>query len=77
MRCYEAIDTCPQSLHSKVRAKEPADKAMFGSLTGRISLGGIFEDRYTVLLQHISDYSALNLTYESDILNGILGLFRA
>ena len=62
LRCCEAVDTSLETLYSKKRER-------LESMFSRPGYGSV--------LEHIAQYSGPELTYESDALNGMLGIFRA
>ena len=78
MSCRESIDTNPELLQSKRRAHNFITQSVFPVLNQS------FTDSYNAsartrdhIRSHIQNYSGRQLTYDSDILNGMLGIFRA
>jgi hypothetical protein len=66
MSCREALDECPEILESKCKG---------GYYNGKASFHGIRQEPEDIWT-HISAYTTRQLTYESDIINGMLGIFR-
>jgi Heterokaryon incompatibility protein (HET) len=66
MSCCEALDGSPEILESKRKG---------GCYNGNAMFKGIRQESEDIWT-HISAYTMRQLTYESDIINGILGIFR-
>jgi hypothetical protein len=66
MRCVQPVNSNPEIFQRIVRA---------GAYTGKSSFLG-FGQKDDDIYHHISEYTRRNLTFDSDIYNGILGIFR-
>jgi hypothetical protein len=67
MRCCESVDNCPEKFQSKIKA---------GTYTNNSTFKGIGQENDDIC-KHIEEYTKRSLTYDSDIVNGILGIFSA
>ncbi|OCK86400.1 HET-domain-containing protein [Lepidopterella palustris CBS 459.81] len=70
MHCYESVNTPLEAFHTN-------DQRRFRTCVRHGLFRGGFGKRCWPLTSHIQKYSEKSLTYQSDILRGMLGIFRA